>query len=158
VPTPLRSTTITSGSIRTISTVYVLSTETLLLARNKMTMSTYVQVLVPMATPSPVPFQTSTIYGPLSVATSVSTVLPSGTASGTYIVQYLLPTWPRSRSAILVRLNTVCSVNTTTDQISQLGPSINNVTGGAYINDIGYNAADNMCMGLRRYLLCIYSA
>lgn len=94
------------------------------------------------------PYQTSTTYGSLTYTTTISTVAPSGTAAGTYIVQQPLPTWLCSSSAVLVQENTVYSVNTSTSNITQLGPTVNNVPGAAYLNNIGYNVADNYIYGV----------
>jgi hypothetical protein len=92
-------------------------------------------------------YQTSTIYGSLSYTTTISTIAPSGTAAGTYVVQQPLPTWPCSSSAILVQENTVYSVNTSTSNITQLRSTINNMLGAAYLNNISYNVADNYIYG-----------
>jgi hypothetical protein len=45
-------------------------------------------------------------------------------------------------------MNTVYSVNTSTSNITQLGPAVSNVPGGAYLNNIGYNTADNYIYGV----------
>lgn len=93
-------------------------------------------------------YQTTTTYYTGAATTTISTIQPSGTVSGTYVVEAPLPTWPCSNQAIVITNNALYYFDTVANQATSLiASNVGNPQGGFYDNGIGYNINDNYLYG-----------